>query len=187
MHHVLGQDLETSQDPRRMEKRSRLVGRSALTCFASADSLPPVHIEHRANPFAIDDPSALDLQELVKRRFPHQTKQGATGVKNCSKSTTPINLSSHSPSDDNIYHEKTKQTERQKMLCHFAKQQGDRGIGSGLERSARWRNLTAGAGGGGTESTASAPATGNSKNAAESAKAAATKVFIIITELRAHL
>lgn len=134
-----------------------------------ADSLPPVQINEHANPFDIEDPSTLDLQELVNLRFAHQTKQGATGVKNYSHSAH----ADSSLASDKTGQQGTRQTERQKLLHRFAeiiKQQCDKGIGTGLERSARWRKITAG------ESEGLGEPTGNAKNAAASAKAAATKV-----------
>ena len=136
-----------------------------------ADSLPPVQINEHANPFDIEDPSTLNLQELVDLRFAHQTKQGATGVKNYSRSArvdSSLRLASDETGQQGI-----RLTERQKLLRRFAeiiKQQGDKGIGTGLERSARWRKITAG------ESDGLGEPTGNAKNAAASAKAAATKV-----------
>ena len=141
-----------------------------------ADSLPPVQINEHTNPFDIEDPSTLNLQELVKLRFAHQTKQGATGVKNYSRSARANSSSRHGSVNDSDADETgqqgANQTERQKLLCRFAeiiKQQGDKGIGTGLERSARWRNITA------REAEPGEP-TGNAKNAAATAKAAATKV-----------
>ena len=141
-----------------------------------ADSLPPVQINEHTNPFDIEDPSTLNLQELVKLRFAHQTKQGATGVKNYSRSARANSSSRHGSVNDSDADETgqqgANQTERQKLLCRFAeiiKQQGDKGIGTGLERSARWRNITA------REAEPGEP-TGNAKNAAATAKAAAMKV-----------
>jgi hypothetical protein len=150
---------------------------TTLEGILMADSLPPVQINEHANPFDIDDPSTLNLQELVKLRFAHQTKQGATGVKNYTRSAHANSSSRHGDVNDSDETGASK-TERQKLLSRFAeiiKQQGDKGIGTGLERSARWRKVTAGETGE-TEGPGEPTVTGNAKNAAASAKAAATKV-----------
>ena len=137
-----------------------------------ADSLPPVHVDQPSNPFDIEDPSALDLRELVNLQFAHQTKQAATGVKTHSCSNT-TNSDSSSPGEV-TGRRSVKPTERQELLRRFTeiiKQQGDRGIGTGLERSARWQKVT-------NQTRSASSASGNAKNAAITAKAAATKVHI---------
>lgn len=71
-------------------------------------------------------------------------------------------------------------TQRQQILRGFAeiiRECGDKGVGTGLERSARWRNPAPGGRGGQVNGVvASAPAAGNSANAAVAADAVAKKV-----------
>ena len=82
-----------------------------------------------------------------------------------------------SPIDEATETRSAKLAERQELLRRFTeiiKQQGDRGIGTGLERSARWQKVMTRTG----ETEASSPS-GNAKNAAVTAKAAATKVRVV--------
>ncbi|KAF8872673.1 hypothetical protein CPB84DRAFT_1829734 [Gymnopilus junonius] len=117
-----------------------------------ANSLPPVNIqEPEADIYSSNMTEDIDLSELVRLRVRHQTKQAETGVRKTGNSEALTNQS------------KAKSlTERQQLLRKFSeiiKQEGDRGIGTGLDRNVRWT------------------ASGNSANATAVAKTTATKAL----------
>jgi hypothetical protein len=123
--------------------------------------LPPVNDQTPSDPFNIYDPSLIDLSEFVQLRFSHQTKQAATGIR-----TTTQAPALEGP---------TKLTERQRVLQRFSKilkQQEEKGIGTGLERAARWARVNVST----VTSDVGVSGSGNSANAAAVAKAVATKV-----------
>lgn len=140
-------------------------GREAAALLPSIkDSLPE-------NPFGSIDPSSVDLSVLTDLRFAHQTKQAASGIR--TSKSAHSDLSSISTATKAL-------SDRQKILRGFAeiiRERGEKGIGSGLERAARWRNP---APGGRASDIDGAPAphlaAGNSENAAAVAGAAAKKV-----------
>ncbi|PPR07227.1 hypothetical protein CVT24_010170 [Panaeolus cyanescens] len=117
-----------------------------------ADALPPLNLmqpSSTVNPHSL----SVDLSELVKLRFAHQTHQALTGVRKVGNESA-ISRTTRTP----------QLTERQRIIREMAaivKESGDRGVGSGLERAARW------------QASAPAPSTGNAANAATVAKASA--------------
>jgi hypothetical protein len=142
---------------------------SVLSSLGSslANSLPAVNTNEHSNAFTTNnsESSAVDLTELVRLRFLHQTKQAATGVRIGSNT------------NETAFEKKKLLTDRQKILREFnqiLKQQEDRGVGTGLDRKVRWQNGT-------TQPDAAASAkvktiNGNSANAELAAKATASKV-----------
>jgi len=151
------------------EDASRIAMALSSIGSETANSLRPVYVDEEVNPFNADDPSTVDLNELVRLRFKNQTKQARTGVR----------TSTRSPLDEH-QNEQKPLSDRQAILRKFneiIKSQGDRGIGTGLERNARWRNPAPGGRSGIIDGEAApSAAAGNSANAAGAAKAAATKV-----------
>lgn len=124
-----------------------------------AASLPAPNDNRPSNPFqsALLDPSSIDLSELVKLRFAHQTKQAASGVRTMSRKPT---------------HAQTVLTDRHKMLRALqgvVKQQQEIGVSTGAERALRWGN-----------SIKTSPTAGNAANAAAVATTSATAVRTFI-------
>ncbi|KAF9472308.1 hypothetical protein BDN70DRAFT_818838 [Pholiota conissans] len=135
--------------------------------------LPPVNVNDHTNAFELNLDTAVDLSELVRLRFRHQTKQAATGIR-----TMGV------PSDSTIPSASVKPlTERQRILREFSqilKQQEDQGVGTGLERKFRWKSdayhqpdtLRSN----GQDNAQESSPNGNSANAVAAAKVSATKV-----------
>lgn len=145
-------------------------------------SLPPIINDYAINPFNSVDPSSIDLSTLSALRFSHQTKQAETGVRTSqSRSTSVENGATSSPAK--------ALTDRQRILRGFAeiiRECGDRGIGTGLERSVRWRNPAPGGRNGQIEGEPTPVlAAGNSMNAVVTADAIAKKVRLL-TSLFIH-
>lgn len=122
-----------------------------------ANCLPAPNVDEEILPR--DRPStetfSFDLDQLVQLRFDHQTKQAKSGVRTNGTQALSANL-----------------TERQSLLREFHRSMKEvddshegRGVGTGLERSARWR-----------ESGTLRPTAGNAANALESATARNKKV-----------
>ncbi len=134
-----------------------------------AQTIAAVQDHERQNPFISADASRIDLNILVNLRLEHQTKQASTSIQT---SQTPCTTS-----------ETIKvTTERQRILKEFSsiiREAGERGVGSGLERMARWRMT-------GQDRNAvnatTAPLAGNAANAAEVAKGAAKQVCMLRSE-----
>ena len=134
---------------------------SLSQCCRADWQLPPVNDPAPSDPFNVYDPSLIDWTEFVqfKLRFSHQTKQASTGVRTATQRTSEGS---------------TNLSERQRVLQRFSailKQQEEKGVGTGLERAARWTraNMT-------TTSEVGSLSNGNSGNATAVAKAVATKV-----------
>ena len=148
----------------------------------AVSALPAVQDNRPQNAFSAADPSDIDLSSLVDLRLQHQTKQAFSGVRSSGI------LKTHSADNSPI----KQLTERQKLLKGFAevlREVGDKGVGSGLERSARWKRNPA-PGGRDAENVdgVDAPtATGNTANAAEVAKSAAKKVSHLFLVKSQHL
>jgi len=112
----------------------------------------------------------VNLSELVQTRFQHQTKQASTGVRTSQHSSLPESQGVK------------RLTERQNLLREFSKiihEQGEKGIGTGLVRTARWMAPRHPAPGGreGIVDGADAEAiSGNAANSAAVASAAAKRV-----------
>jgi hypothetical protein len=141
----------------------------SLCGSAAATSLPPVNVNEPENPFHGADPSNIDLSFLTQLRFSHQTKQAASGIRTSKKSSH----TSTTPAEKDL-------TNRQVILQGFAeiiRERGEKGVGTGLERAARWRNPAPG-GRSGEIDGISAPtlAAGNSANAAAVADGNAKRV-----------
>lgn len=133
-----------------------------------ANLLPAVNTQERSNAFNPNNSAAVDLTELVRLRFLHQTKQAETGVRKEGKAE-----------ENSMFQKKQQLTERQKILREFnniIKRQEDQGAGTGLERKARWQNGTTQAHEDHDVTAASGSAHGNSANADVVAKATASKV-----------
>jgi hypothetical protein len=140
----------------RSDDAANITGILALaSASANAVPLPPVNIAGPSNPFNAADPSNIDLQELLKLRYDHQTKQAASGVRT-SKKPPPL----------------LKQLSLRQQLhqntVDLIKKQGEVGIGSGADRFLRWHSTA-------TVTTdaspvAPAPLTGNAANAAMNAR-----------------
>ncbi|KAF8164695.1 hypothetical protein B0H34DRAFT_633518, partial [Crassisporium funariophilum] len=117
-----------------------------------AKSLPPVNVNERANAFELD--AAVDLSELVRLRFLHQTKHAASGI--CTIGTAV------DPSSTSVLSKPLSKC--QKILREFTqiiKKQEDQGVGTGLENSPNPTSKN-----------------GNSVNAAAALKANATKQLL---------
>ena len=145
---------------------------STLTSVGSslANLLPAAITQECSNAFNPNNSAAVDLTELVRLRFLHQTKQAETGVRMVGKATDTLE------NPESMFQKKQLLTERQKILREFnniIKRQEDQGVGTGLERKARWQNGTTH-----EDVSAVAPglAHGNSANAEAVAKATASKV-----------
>ena len=131
-------------------------------------SLPPLKdAEPVPNVFNIGPSilSSLDVDELVRLRLAHQTKQADSGVR-ARTNDAEQNL------DSNDHGESFKPpSEKQKLLQRLnqiIKEQQDRGVGTRQERDFRWAKSAAG----GNETELA----GNSANAAAVATASAGKV-----------
>lgn len=104
------------------------------------------------------------MDELVKIRFAHQTKQALTGVRTHVTAT-----------DIMLPPGKQKQSQKQQVqtcLNEIIKGLDECGAGSGLACAVRWQNGTKKTGVG-----SQAVLVGNTANAAETANAQAKKVF----------
>lgn len=133
------------------------------------------------NPFGAADPSDIDLTTLVNLRFQHQTKQAFTGVR-----TSNI-LNSEASEESNQGKKLSERQRLQKEYSSIIREQGDRGVGTGLERSVRWtRNPAPGGRNADTvDGVATTPITGNAANAAAVATAAAKRVGVIFEHISA--
>ena len=133
-----------------------------------ANELPPLNIgQPDTNLFTT---STIDVSELVHLRFLHQTKQAETGVRKVGSCESTANPGRQA---------KKPLSERQQIIRKFAeiiKQQDDRGIGTGLERSARWISKGSRSEKGTRKSEAIEKTSGNSANAAAVADATASSV-----------
>lgn len=136
-----------------------------------ANALPPLNIERPETTLftSTTSSSTIDVSELVRLRFLHQTKQAETGVRKVGSGKSTANSRA-----ENL----KPLSERQQIIRRFAeiiKQQDDRGVGTGLERSARWISKGSEKGtskqGGAVDKTS-----GNSANAAAVANATASSV-----------
>ena len=126
--------------------------------------MPPLNIEQPET--KLFTTSTIDISELVHLRFLHQTKQAETGVRKVGSGESTANRQAEKPL-----------SERQQIIRKFAeiiKQQDDRGVGTGLERSARW--ISKGSEKGTKQSKAVEKTSGNSANAAAVADATASSV-----------
>ena len=129
--------------------------------------MPPLNIEQLETNVFTSGSLTIDVSELVRLRFLHQTKQAETGVRKVGSGESTANRQAEKPL-----------SERQQIIRKFAeimKQQDDRGVGTGLERSARWISK------GSAKSTSKQSelvekASGNSANAAAVADATASSV-----------
>ena len=136
----------------------------------SPQRLPAVQDHSPQTPFAGIDPSDVNFSELVQMRYQHQTKQALTGVRTTQRSSTSVTQGVK------------ELTERQKLLREFSKiihEQGDKGIGTGLARNARWmapRNPAPGGREGIVNGAGADTISGNSANAAAVASTAAKRV-----------
>lgn len=136
-----------------------------LTEAHTAMQLPPINVADPSNPFNATDPSNIDLQELTKLRYSHQTKQAALGVRTSKKPfPAPKQLSLRQQLHQNT--------------VDLIKKQGEVGVGSGVDRFLRWQSTASG-----TNQTTDAgpvalvPPTGNAANAAMNAQAIAKRVW----------
>lgn len=130
-----------------------------------AACLPPPNVDEPTAVFGshMPDVTCLDMDEIVKIRFAHQTKQAVTGV----PTNTKIDETTLSSS-------KQKQTQKQHVQAHLnriIKGLEERGAGSGLGRAVRWQNTE-------KDNTldGSPTLTGNAANAIEVAGTQAKKV-----------
>jgi len=134
---------------------------------AHAITVPVIQDHERQNPFISADASRIDLSLLVNLRLEHQTKQAFTGIR-----------TSQAPHTTETGKE---MSERQRILKEFSSiicEAGERGVGSGLERTARWRNPPTGQNGNAAVNAIAAPVVGNAANAAEAAKNVAKQVRV---------
>jgi hypothetical protein len=121
---------------------------------------PPIASSHELFGQPSDPSGELNLEALVNLRRQHQTKQAERGVCTRRKAT---------PSTPNT---STLKTEIFKAMLQLLRQyvEDGRGVGTGIERSVRWKGLLAAGLGGLLEPT------GNSANAALAAKGVTQKV-----------
>lgn len=133
--------------------------------------LPPIDISDPSNPFNAADPSNIDLQELTKLRYNHQTKQAASGVRTSKK-----------PSESFASKQLSLRQQLHQNTVNLIKKQGEVGIGSGIDRFLRWQSTTSG-----TNRTTNAgpvaalvPPTGNAANAAINAETIAKRVWFYL-------
>lgn len=135
-----------------------------------ADSLPAPNsdLDRPTLPYLDLNLSGVDITSLVDLRRAHQTKQAASGI----RTTTKVSLAKSTA--------QSALSERQAVLRGFRdaiKQREEVGAGTGVERSARWRQPTPGGRDGEVDGEVAAPAAaGNSANAVVSATAAAKRV-----------
>jgi hypothetical protein len=129
-----------------------------------AACLPPPNVNKTTAVFGshMPDVACLDMDELVRIRFAHQTKQAVTGVRTNTKvdETTP-SLS------------KQKQSQKQHVQAHLSwiiRGLEKCGVGSSLGRAVRWQNSKD------NTSDGSPVLTGNAANASEVAGTQAKKV-----------
>lgn len=127
------------------EDASQIDFQLSLCNVNQAASLPPIRgaKHHVSNPFNNVDPSFIDLSSLTTLRFAHQMKQGETGFW-----TLKLKRAANQPTDETTNVPAPKPlSERQQILHGFADiicAQGEKSIGTGLDRAARWRNPTPG-------------------------------------------
>lgn len=131
---------------------------AGILALATPVQLPPVNVARPSNPFNAADPSNIDLQELIKLRYDHQTKQAASGVRTSKKP---------SPSADMPKQLSLRQQLHQSTV-DLIKKRGEVGIGSGADRFLRWHSTASVM----TDASpvAPAPLTGNAANAALNAR-----------------
>lgn len=106
------------------------------------------------------DPSSVDLSELVKIRFAHQTRQAASGIRKT------LQEGGHPQTPSNV---------RQATLRAMQKivqQQEEIGVSTGAERALRWGH-----------NSKAAPTAGNAANAAAAAATSAGTVSYLCTIL----
>lgn len=136
---------------------------------------PPIDISDPSNPFNAADPSNIDLRELTKLRYNHQTKQAALGVRTSKKPS----FASKQLSLRQQLHQNT---------VNLIKKQGEVGIGSGIDRFLRWQSTASG-----TNRTtiaglvAPVPPTGNASNAAINAETIAKRVWFHLLYIQRRL
>lgn len=95
-----------------------------------ANTIPALNIvQPETNPYASIPSLRVDISDLVRQRFKHQTKQGLTGVRKFG-STESISRNLTKPLSEGQHLRKFNE---------IIKQQDDRGIGTGLERKGRWK------------------------------------------------
>ncbi len=126
----------------------------------SGDRLPPAQHMQPMSPFKSLDAADIDISQLISLRHEHQTKQASSGIRKRDDRSAELGEASK------------ELTERQRLLKAFSeiiREQGDKGVGSGKERTERWRNN-------GVPGNEQVPrASGNSANAAEVARTAGQK------------
>lgn len=133
-------ELPELDDEEMIETYSDYASSIAETTAAHiADSLhlPPLNINEPYNPFNSLDPSKIDLNQLHKLRFLHQTKQPKTVVRKSKNQQLP--------SQETLATSKPL-TERKKLLqrtVDILKERGEKSIGTGVERLIRWTSRQA--------------------------------------------
>jgi len=138
-----------------------------------ADSLPAPtsDLDKPTLPYLDLNLSGVDITNLIDLRWAHQTKQAASGTRTMTKSSTSANSTAQSAL-----------SERQAILQGFRdaiKQREEVGAGTGVERSAHWRQPAPGGRNGEVDGEVAAlAAVGNSANAVVSATAAAKRVSL---------
>jgi hypothetical protein len=132
---------------------------------ANAVPLPPVNIAEPSNPFNAADPSNIDLQELPKLRYDHQTKQAASGVRTSKK-----------PSPTGTLKQPSLRQQLHQSTVDLIKKRGEVGVGSGADRFLRWCSSGSTASGMTDAVPVVLPPTGNAANAAMNAQAVAKRV-----------
>jgi hypothetical protein len=140
--------------------------------LTQASQLPAVQDTSHQNTFSGTDPSDVDLNELVRMHFKHQTKQAFTGVR-----TSQHLMALETPVVKQL-------TECQQLLKEFLQiihEQGEKGVGTGLARNARWTAWNPAPGGrdGIIEGETAQPISGNAANAAAVADATAKQVCLL--------
>jgi hypothetical protein len=137
---------------------------AATIAESLAACLPPPNVEETTEIFDshMSDIAFLDMDELVKIRFAHQTKQALTGVRTNVKAVDAT-LSSGKQKQSHKQHVQTQ-------LNRIIKGLDERGVGSGLGRAVRWQNSKTG------DSARSAVLTGNAANAVQAANTQAKTV-----------
>ena len=127
------------------------------TCIVSQKTTPVP-----SNPFNVFNLSFVDLTEFVRLQFSHQTEQAAKGT--CTTTTKSL-----APEASAIL------SECQRILRYFSeiiKKHDGKGVGTGLERAACWKNAAAWE----NNEADSVSSAGNSANTTAAAKTAWTKV-----------
>ncbi|KAI0038584.1 hypothetical protein FA95DRAFT_1505344 [Auriscalpium vulgare] len=128
-------------------------------------TLPSVRDPHERN----DATGAVIYDHLVRLRLEHHTMQAEKGVRTRAYRSDAADRADATPGVSAAHPE-------QKLLLHKIREilhgVGDRGVGTGMERSARWRLGASGA----KDGEVAGPAAGSAANAFAVATAAAVKV-----------